>query len=128
MEVISYVTESRMLAFCLRPVSRSSVLAPSPNRRSNATRGFTSVGSGCVGELQEMEFVYAQLQPQLQLPKLPMSSTPSWSEDKIVSWPYFWAINWSTVTPRYGLTALRRGRAPESRTAPRAWSPPGSSV
>src|SRR5687768_8882874 len=30
--------------------------------------------------------------------------------------------------PRNGLTALRRGRAPESSTAPRAWSPPGSSV
>src|SRR4029079_3016681 len=32
------------------------------------------------------------------------------------------------VMPRNGLTALRRGRAPDSSTAPRAWSPPGSSV
>ena len=30
--------------------------------------------------------------------------------------------------PRNGLTAFRRGRAPDSSTAPRAWSPPGSSV
>ena len=30
--------------------------------------------------------------------------------------------------PRNGLTAFRRGRAPERSTAPRAWSPPGSSV
>ena len=55
------MTESRMLAFCFRPASRSSGLVPSPNRRSKATRGFTSVGSGCVGDDQEMEFVYAQL-------------------------------------------------------------------
>src|SRR5579864_1092985 len=32
------------------------------------------------------------------------------------------------VTPRYGVTAFLRGRAADNRTAPRAWSPPGSSV
>src|SRR5580698_2761304 len=49
-------------------------------------------------------------------------------DSRIVSWPYFLAINWSIVTPRYGLTAFLRGRAADNRTAPRAWSPPGSSV
>ena len=37
--------------------SRSSGLAPSPNKRSKAIRGLTSVGSGCVGVGHEMEFV-----------------------------------------------------------------------
>src|SRR5438094_6945779 len=32
------------------------------------------------------------------------------------------------VTPRYGLTESRRGRAPDKRLAPRACSPPGSSA
>lgn len=50
-----------MLAFCLRPASRSSVLVPSPNSRSKTTRGFTCVGSGWVGEDHDTEFVYAQL-------------------------------------------------------------------
>jgi hypothetical protein len=46
-----------MLAFCFLPATRSSGLAPSPNMRSNATRGLISVGSGCVGEVQEIELV-----------------------------------------------------------------------
>jgi hypothetical protein len=50
-----------MLTFCFRPRSRSSALAPSPNSRSNTTRGFTCGGSGCDGDDQEMQFVYAQL-------------------------------------------------------------------
>ena len=32
-----------------------------PNRRSNTTRGLISIGSGVVGELHEIVFVYAQL-------------------------------------------------------------------
>src|SRR6516162_4399483 len=49
-------------------------------------------------------------------------------DDRIVSRPYLFAINWSIVTPKEGLTAFLRGRTPDKRTAPRAWSPPGSSV
>ena len=30
---------------------------PSPNKRSNTTRGFTCVGSGSVGEAHEIELV-----------------------------------------------------------------------
>ena len=39
----------------------ASVLSPSPNRRSNRIRGFTSIGFGVVGLLHETVFVYAQL-------------------------------------------------------------------
>src|SRR5262245_38382005 len=86
-------TASRTLALRLRSRRRSSALAPSPNNRSNTTRGLTCVGSGSVAEAHEIEFVYAQLYPQLQLPKLPMSSTPSCSDERIVSCPYFAAIS-----------------------------------
>src|SRR5438874_1052672 len=57
----SPTTASRMLAFRFRSRRRSSALVPSPNRRSNTTRGFTSGGSGCDGVDQEMQLVYAQL-------------------------------------------------------------------
>ncbi len=45
------VTESRMLLCCIIRASRAerTVLPLSPNSFSNTTRGFHSVGSGCVG-------------------------------------------------------------------------------
>jgi len=42
---------------------------------------------------KEIELVYAQLYPQLQLPKLPVSSTPSCNDDRIVSCPYLLAMS-----------------------------------
>ena len=33
---------------------------------------------------------------------------------------YFCAPNWSSVTPKYGLTAFLRGRDDDNKTAPRA--------
>ena len=41
---------------CARAAPPGSVLPPSPNSRSNTTRGLCSIGSGVVGELQAMVF------------------------------------------------------------------------
>jgi hypothetical protein len=46
-----------MLVLRRRLMARSAALVPSPNRRSKAVRGLISVGSGVVGEVQEMLFV-----------------------------------------------------------------------
>ena len=49
--------ESRMLRFRSRRAVRSSGEAPSPNMRSNTTCGFSSIGSGFVGEAQAIVLV-----------------------------------------------------------------------
>ena len=41
--------------------SRCADVPPSPNSRSNTTRGLFSVGSGVVGELHDSVFMYTQL-------------------------------------------------------------------
>ena len=45
---MSSVTQSRMLPFFRSSALRSAAVPPSPNSRSNTTRGFASVGSGVV--------------------------------------------------------------------------------
>ena len=45
---MSSVTQSRMLPFLRSSALRSAAEPPSPNSRSNTTRGFASVGSGVV--------------------------------------------------------------------------------
>ena len=45
-----------MLPVRFRSATRSSALAPSPNKRSKAIRGLISVGSGVVGVGHDMEF------------------------------------------------------------------------
>ena len=56
-------TESRMLRFSRNRLARAaeSVVPVSPNRSSNAARGFSSIGSGMVGPRQHSVFVYTQL-------------------------------------------------------------------
>jgi hypothetical protein len=55
------VSESRMLLSRLRRAARSSDVLPSPNIRSKTTCGLSSIGSGEVGDAQEIVFVYVQL-------------------------------------------------------------------
>ena len=57
----SSVTESRMLRCCSRRRALSSALPPEPNILSKTTWGLISIGSGRVGEDQEMVLVYTQL-------------------------------------------------------------------
>ena len=57
----SPVTQSRMLRSRRRSTSRSAAVPPSPNRRSNTTRGLFSIGSGVVGVRQEIVYRYWQL-------------------------------------------------------------------
>ncbi len=54
---LSVTESSRLRSFRMR-ASRAlrSVLPPSPNSRSNTTRGLCSIGSGVVGELHAMVF------------------------------------------------------------------------
>jgi hypothetical protein len=58
---MSPITESKMLRSSRLRAARSSGVLPSPNSRSNTTCGLRSIGSGEVGEDQEIELVYAQL-------------------------------------------------------------------
>ena len=58
---MSSVTQSRMLPFLRSSALRSAAVPPSPNSRSNTTRGFASVGSGVVGVDHASVFVYTQL-------------------------------------------------------------------
>ena len=46
-----------MLWSRLRRAARCSVVVPSPNIRSNTTCGFSSIGSGDVGDAHEIVFV-----------------------------------------------------------------------
>ena len=50
-------SESRMLWSRLRRAVRCSAVLPSPNIRSKTTCGFSSIGSGDVGDDQEIVFV-----------------------------------------------------------------------
>ena len=64
---------------------RSSALAPSPKSRSKTTRGFISMGSGSVGEPQEIVLTYAQAYPASQSPTNSAESSASSREDSGVS-------------------------------------------
>ena len=50
---MSSVTESRMLRSLRISARRSSTVPPSPNSRSNTSRGLFSMGSGVVGDAQD---------------------------------------------------------------------------
>ena len=50
-----------MLRSCASAPARCAGVPGPPNSRSNTTRGLISIGSGVVGVLHEMVFVYAQL-------------------------------------------------------------------
>ena len=51
------VTASRMLSSSSMRARRSGTVPPSPNRRSNTTRGLISIGSGVVGVRHEIVFM-----------------------------------------------------------------------
>ena len=57
---MSSLTQSSRLAFFRSSARRSAALPPSPNSRSNATRGCASAGSGVVGDDHERLFWYTQ--------------------------------------------------------------------
>jgi hypothetical protein len=52
--------------------NRCADVAPSPNIRSNTTRGLISIGMGVTGVLQEIVFMYVQLNPTSQEPTRPL--------------------------------------------------------
>ena len=56
--------------FCSSRARRSSGVARSPpNIRSNTTRGLISIGSGCVGDAQQIVLMYEQRKSPAQLPR-----------------------------------------------------------
>ena len=48
-----------MLRSSLARANRSCTVLPTPNIRSKTNRGFVSEGSGVVGVLHDMQFMYA---------------------------------------------------------------------
>ena len=79
---------------------RSAGVPGRPNIRSKTTRGLISMGSGVVGELHEIVFVYAQLNPLVHAPMYPVKSVVASSSDgNGVSCPICAATIWSIVVP-----------------------------
>ncbi len=64
--------------------------------RSNTTRGFSSIGSGCVGVRHEIVSMYVQRKSAAQVPKMfELSSIASSIDGNVVPWPIFCAMTWS---------------------------------
>ena len=71
----------------------ASVVALSPNRRSNAALGDCSIGNGDSGPAHEMVPVYTQLRPKSQVAPESTDSSAISSDGSAVSWPAALATN-----------------------------------
>ena len=83
-----------MLVLCSSRARRASAVVPSPpNMRSNTTRGFSSIGNGCVGVRHEIVSMYVQRKSAAHVPKMfELSSIASSIDGNVVPWPIFCAM------------------------------------
>ena len=79
------MTESSRLRASARRAARSASVPPSPKRRSNATCGLFSIGSGSVADFHASVLRYAHVKFASQF--RPTSSSDSSTDGSGVSWP-----------------------------------------